>query len=55
MKRIATLVAKELSELRRSPSIFLPAVLTGAAAYLPKPFDRKTLLGAIQGAITSHD
>ena len=34
MKRIATLVAKELSELRRSPSIFLPALLTGAAAIL---------------------
>jgi ABC-2 type transport system permease protein len=32
MKRIAALVDKELSELRRSPSIFLPAVLTGAAA-----------------------
>jgi ABC-2 type transport system permease protein len=32
MKRIAALVAKELIELRRSPSIFLPAVLTGAAA-----------------------
>ena len=34
MKRIAALVAKELTELRRSPSIFLPAVLTGAAAIL---------------------
>jgi ABC-2 type transport system permease protein len=34
MKRIAALVAKELNELRRSPSIFLPAVLTGAAAIL---------------------
>src|SRR5262245_3091725 len=32
MTRIAALVAKELAELRRSPSIFLPAVLTGAAA-----------------------
>lgn len=29
--------------------------LSGAAAYLPKPFDRETLLGAIQGAIASHD
>src|SRR5678815_6199333 len=27
-------VGKELAELRRSPSIFLPAVLTGAAAIL---------------------
>ena len=34
MKRVAALVAKELAELRRSPSIFLPAVLTGAAAIL---------------------
>ena len=34
MKRISALVAKELTELRRSPSIFLPAVLTGAAAIL---------------------
>jgi len=32
MTRIAALVAKELAELRRSPSIFLPALLTGAAA-----------------------
>src|SRR5262245_11272394 len=34
MTRIPPLVAKELTELRRSPSIFLPAVLTGAAAIL---------------------
>src|SRR5262245_56135493 len=34
MKRIPPLVAKELTELRRSPSIFLPALLTGAAAIL---------------------
>jgi ABC-2 type transport system permease protein len=34
MKRIAALVARELAELRRSPSIFLPALLTGAAAIL---------------------
>jgi ABC-2 type transport system permease protein len=34
MKRIAALVAKELNELRRSPSIFLPAAVTGAAAIL---------------------
>ena len=34
MKRISALVAKELTELRRSPSIFLPAALTGAAAIL---------------------
>jgi ABC-2 type transport system permease protein len=32
MKRIAAIVAKEFNELRRSPSIFLPALLTGAAA-----------------------
>lgn len=32
MTRIVALVAKELTELRRSPSIFLPAMLTGAAA-----------------------
>ena len=34
MKRIPPLLAKELTELRRSPSIFLPALLTGAAAIL---------------------
>ncbi len=34
MRRIPPLVAKELTELRRSPSIFLPACLTGAAAIL---------------------
>src|SRR4030095_10382873 len=34
MRRILPLVAKELTELRRSPSIFLPALLTGAAAIL---------------------
>ena len=34
MKRIAALLVKELSELRRSPSIFLPAAVTGAAAIL---------------------
>src|SRR4029450_5502102 len=43
------------------PVIFTPATdapptrervgQSGAAAYLPKPFDRRTLLGAIQGAI----
>jgi len=48
-----------------APVIFITAIddaptrervgLSGAAAYLPKPFDRKTLLGAIQGAIASHD
>ena len=32
MNRVTALVAKELTELRRSPSIFLPAVITGAAA-----------------------
>ena len=34
MKRIAALLVKELSELRQSPSIFLPAAVTGAAAIL---------------------
>ncbi len=29
--------------------------LSGAAAYLPKPFDRRTLLGAIREAIGSRD
>jgi len=32
LTRIAALLAKELAELRRSPSIFIPALLTGAAA-----------------------
>lgn len=34
MKRIAALLGKDLAELRQSPGIFVPAVLTGAAAIL---------------------
>ena len=32
MNRIAALVAKDFAELRKSPGIFVPALLTGAAA-----------------------
>ena len=32
MKRIAALLAKDLAELRQSPGIFIPAILTGCAA-----------------------
>ena len=48
MKRIAALVGKELSELRRSPSIFVPAVLTGAAAIL-YPFIIAIVVPSIAG------
>lgn len=34
MRRIAALVAKDFAELRQSPGIFVPALLTGAAATL---------------------
>ena len=34
MRRIAALVAKDFAELRQSPGIFIPALITGAAATL---------------------
>jgi ABC-2 type transport system permease protein len=34
MKRIAALLVKDLAELRQSPGIFIPALLTGGAAIL---------------------
>jgi ABC-2 type transport system permease protein len=34
MKRIAALLAKDLAELRQSPGIFVPALLTGCAGIL---------------------
>ena len=34
MKRIAALLSKDLAELRHSPGIFVPAVLTGLASVL---------------------
>jgi len=34
MTRIAALVAKDFAELRKSPGIFVPALLTGCAAIL---------------------
>jgi ABC-2 type transport system permease protein len=34
MRRIAAILSKDLAELRQSPGVFVPAVLTGAAAIL---------------------
>jgi ABC-2 type transport system permease protein len=48
MKRILALVAKDFAELRHSPGIFVPAVLTGAGAIL-YPFVIAVIIPAVTG------
>ena len=48
MKRILALVAKDFAELRQSPGIFVPALLTGAGAIL-YPFVIVVIIPAVTG------
>jgi ABC-2 type transport system permease protein len=48
MRRVAALVAKDFAELRQSPGIFIPAVLTGIAAIL-YPFVIAVIIPAVVG------
>jgi ABC-2 type transport system permease protein len=48
MRRIAALVAKDFAELRHSPGIFIPAVMTGVAAIL-YPFVIAVIIPAVTG------
>ena len=48
MRRIRALVAKDFAELRRSPGIFIPSLLTGAAAIL-YPFVIAVIIPAVTG------
>jgi len=42
MRRIAALVAKDFAELRQSPGIFIPALITGAASTRKAPSRRSS-------------
>lgn len=48
MRRVAALVAKDFAELRQSPGIFIPALLTGIAAIL-YPFVIAVIIPAVVG------
>lgn len=48
MRRVAALVAKDFAELRQSPGIFIPALLTGIAAIL-YPFVIAVIIPAVIG------
>jgi ABC-2 type transport system permease protein len=48
MKRIAALVAKDFAELRHSPGIFIPSMITGAVAIL-YPFVIAVIVPAVTG------
>ena len=48
MKRILALVAKDFAELRHSPGIFVPALLTGMAA-IGYPFVIAVIIPAVSG------
>jgi ABC-2 type transport system permease protein len=48
VRRIAALVAKDFAELRHSPGIFIPALLTGVAAIL-YPFVIAVIIPAVTG------
>ena len=48
MKRIGALVAKDFAELRQSPGIFIPSLLTAAAAIL-YPFVIAVIIPAVTG------
>ena len=48
MKRILALVAKDFAELRHSPGIFVPALLTGVGAIL-YPFVIAVIIPAVTG------
>jgi ABC-2 type transport system permease protein len=48
MKRIAALVRKDFAELRHSPGIFIPALLTGCGAIL-YPFVIAVIIPAVTG------
>src|SRR5687768_2912706 len=48
MRRIGALVAKDFAELRHSPGIFIPALLTGVAAIL-YPFVIAVIVPAVTG------
>lgn len=48
MRRIAAIIAKDFAELRQSPAIFVPALLTGFAAIL-YPFAIAIVVPAVTG------
>ena len=48
MRRIAALVAKDFAELRHSPGVFIPSLITGAAAIL-YPFVLAVIIPAVTG------
>src|SRR5215831_5299688 len=48
MRRLGALLGKELADLRQNPSVFLPAVLTGAIAVV-LPFFVAVIVPAITG------
>ena len=48
MKRTVALVAKDFAELRHSPGIFIPALLTGCAAIF-YPFVIAIIIPAVTG------
>jgi hypothetical protein len=48
MRRVAALVAKDFAELRQSPGIFIPSLLTGLAAIF-YPFVIAVIIPAVTG------